>query len=124
VNYRQFYQRITSSVPVGTVLRNPGGGTTEIKTYTEKNLTYKRGKSNMSVAMRDLYDTYRHFQGTTVSSPDLRRFAPSVFDSKQSGHSCNCTVLFMLLRETGIVARIQGRGIRGSPFQVYIPSHA
>jgi hypothetical protein len=120
VNYRQFYQRITSSVPVGTILQNPGDGTTEIKSSTEKNLTYKRGNSNISVAMRDLYDAYRHFQGTTVSSSDLRRFAPSVFDSKQSGHSWNCTVLFMLLREAGIVARIQGKGQKGSPFRVYI----
>ena len=90
-----FYRRFVASLPSGTILQNPGGGTTEIIDYAANDrLVYQRGQSRIYVSIRDLYAAYRSFSGQTVSSTDLREYAPDVFDSKRGGHSCNCTVLF------------------------------
>lgn len=122
MEYQEFYNRTISVLSVGTVLQNPGGGTTEIIAYTGNNITYKRGNSKIRVSMIDLYGAYNSFCGKTVSSSDLRKHAPRVFDSKKSGHSCNCTTLFMILRAIGIIATIEGKGKRGNPFRVTIPA--
>ena len=71
-----------------------------------------------------LYAAYTTFRGKTVSSTDLREYAPQVFDSKRSGHSCNCTLLFMVLKMIGAITTIEGKGVRGNPFRVTIPLSA
>ena len=121
MKYWEFYQRLVSSLPVGTVLRNPGRGTSEIVSYTDTQIVYKRGNSRIYVSIMDLYDAYERFRGKTVNSTGLRNYAPQVFDSTMGGHSCNCTFLFMVLRAIGTIARIEGEGKRGSPFRAVIP---
>jgi len=119
MEYLAFYRRLTAALPPGTILQNPGGGTTTIVSYTaDDKLAYRRGRSRMYVPIRDLYATYRAFGGQAVSSADLRHFAPRVFDSKRGGHSCNCTVFFMALRAMRLVDRIEGAGRPGDPFWV------
>jgi hypothetical protein len=44
----------------------------------------------------------------------------TVFPNPAGGHSCNCTMLFILLKAIGAVDRIQGEGVRGDPFWVTI----
>ena len=123
MDYLAFHHRFTSDLPVGTVLRNPGGGVTEIMNYTANGrLVYRRGRSRMYVSLRDLYAAWQQFQGQRVSSVDLRAFAPEVFNSKAGGHSCNCTVLFMALRAVGLIDRIEGAGKRGDPYRVRLGS--
>jgi hypothetical protein len=119
----EFAAAIRRAAPEGTVLPNPGGGTTTIVAYTGEKLRYRRGRSTIYVSLRDLYDAYYRFRGKTVTSPELRRAAPTVFDSSAPhyGHSCNCAVFFMLLQQAGIVERIGGSGTVGDPFRVRIP---
>jgi len=108
--------------PPNKVLKNPGGGTTTIIGYDKTYLTYIRGRSKFRVSIIDLYKAYKTFYGTQVSSIDLKRINPKVFDSRAPhfGHSCNCTTLFMLLKDIGLVKKIHGKGVRGNPFFVDI----
>ena len=125
MDYNAFCHLFTSALPVGTVLRNPGGGVTEIINYTANGrLVYRRGRSRMYVSLRDLYAAWQQFQGQRVSSADLRAFAPEVFNSKAGGHSCNCTVLFLAFRKMGLVDRIAGAGRRGDPYCVDLRQEA
>ncbi len=119
MDYLEFHHRLVTALPPGTVLQNPGGGETEIINYTASDkLAYRRGRSRMYVSIRELYVAHQLFQGQTVSSTDLRDYAPEIFESKQGGHSCNCTVFFMALRAMGLVDRIEGAGKRGDPYRV------
>ena len=123
MDYLHFHRGFLAALPPGTILQNPGGGTTKIISYTASDrLVYQRGASRMYVSIQDFYAAYRHFLEQAVSSTDLRDFAPKVFDSKRSGHSCNCTVLFMALRAMGVVDRIAGRGRSGDPYWVTLKS--
>lgn len=120
MQYTEFRQRGMSALPPGTILQNPGGGTTTIISYTDTQMVYQRGHSRMYVSLADLHRALEKFLGATVTSSDLKEYAPHVFDSTRGGHSCNCTVFFMVLRAIGLVTSIEGRGRRGSPFQVTI----
>lgn len=122
MQYNEFRRRIMETLPVNTTLPNPGGGDSEILSYTSRNIGYQRGKSTIRVAFEDLYRAYTMFQGEIVDSTQLKRYNPKVFDSKKSGHSCNCSFFYLLLKAIGIVDKIEGAGKRGSPFRVRIPS--
>lgn len=113
-----FQKRMIANLPPGTVLRNLGCGTTTIKGYSSGKVSYVRGKSTFRVAIGDLFSAYSSFRGTRVRSRDLRLYAPIVFDSaaRPAGHSCNCSFLFMVLRQLGMADRIEGRGTRTDPF--------
>jgi hypothetical protein len=53
----------------------------------------------------------------------LKKFRPTVFDSSQNGHSCNCTFLFIIFSKLNLLeGNIEGRGVRGDPFYVEIKS--
>jgi len=117
-----FVELVLHRLPAGTVLANPGGGYSQVVRYSGGSLVYRRGSSMFYVSLEDLYDAYRAFLGRHVSSADLRDYARSIFESKSGGHSCNCTMLFMLLKAIGVVDCIHGAGVRGNPFSVTIPS--
>ena len=118
----QFRQRMMEAVPVGTVLRNPGGGTSEIISYGSKNVTYRRGRSDIGVSVAALYDAVDTFCGKKLDSGMLREYRPRVFHSKHSGHSCNCTFLFMVLKAMGVINEIEGKGVAHHPYWVRIPA--
>lgn len=120
MDFKTFRLLLKDSIPVGTVLQNPGGGTSIIVSYSDSKISYKRGSSTINVSFRDLFDAYSHFRGRQVSSSDLEEFAPSIYSSKD-GHHCNCTFLFMVLCRLPLVVGIEGRGVKGSPFYVSIP---
>jgi hypothetical protein len=123
MDFSTFTKNVQEIIPPGTILKNPGGGTTLFKSYSSGTLNYKRGKSTFPVSLKNLFETYSHFQGRKVSSSDLRKYKPSVFDSKAgpAGHACNCTVLFMILMQLGVIENIMGQDKRGSPYFVVIP---
>ncbi len=108
-------------IPVGTVLQNPGGGTSIIKSLTNRAISYKRLSSTINVSFRVLFDAYNNFKGKKVLTNDLKSYKPSIYDSKKGGHDCNCTFLFMVLCRLPLVVEIEGRGVKGSPFFVNIP---
>lgn len=116
----EFDASLLRHFPKGTVLRNPGGGTTTVLQDPGTRFVYRRGKSTLRVRTSDLYAAYKAFRGRRVASPDLKAFAPAVFDSSRNGHSCNCTTLFMILKGMGLATTISGRGVRGDPFWVEI----
>ena len=117
-----FTAGIRHAFPVGTVIDNPGGGTSRIVGFTETHVSYKRGRSTISVAFADLHAAYFRFKGKEVLSTDLRRFLPSVFDSaaRPAGHSCNCTFLFRLLEALQLSGPMGGSGVRGNPYSVKV----
>lgn len=117
-----FASDIRKAFPVGTVIENPGGGTSTIMYFTETHVSYKRGRSKIAVGFTDLYEAYDRFRGQEVSSTDLRELWPSVFDSaaRPAGHSCNCTFLFCLLEGLRLSGPISGSGVRGDPYLVKV----
>ena len=119
----EFVLALKSTGPVDSVLDNPGGGTSKIIEYSQSFITYRRGKSAIRVSYESLFKAYTAFKGRQVSSSDLKQCAPSVFDSaaRPAGHSCNATLLFLLLRELGMSSAISGSGVKGDPYFVAIP---
>ncbi len=103
----------------GSVLENPGGGSSRIERINRERVTYRRENSFITVRWLYLYNAYKHFKGKLVSSTDLKKFAPAVFDSnaRPAGHSCNCTFFFCIMIRVGLASGgLQGRGVSGSPF--------
>ena len=123
MDFSEFKEMLFASIPVKTVLKNPGGGTSIILSYSSEGVSYKRGNSTIYVSIRALFDGYAKHKSGQFSSNDLKEANPSVFDSqaRPAGHSCNCTFLFMVLQKLGIVTSIHGRGVRGDPFYVILP---
>lgn len=119
-----FIAGIKRVFPVGAVIDNPGGGTSTIVGFSETHVSYKRGRSTIAVAFADLYEAYSRFRGRELSSTELRKLWPSVFDSaaRPAGHSCNCTFLFRLLEELQLSGPMSGSGVRGNPYSVKVVS--
>ena len=124
MDFETFRLLVKGSTPVGTVLQNPGGGTSIIVSYSDSAIFYKRGDSTFDVSFRDLFNAYSHFKGQRVSSSDLKSYAPYIYDTGEGGHDCNCTFLFMVLCRLPLVVGIEGNGKKGSPFFVNIPGEA
>jgi hypothetical protein len=127
MTFDEFASRFRAQLPVGLVLENPGSGTSNVMAYSGNRVCYKRGDSRLYVGLDDLYNAYRHFAGRSVTTSDLKDFAPSIFDSakrdesSKRGHNCHATFLFLALRQMGIVDEILGTGRSGNPFSVTIP---
>lgn len=119
----EFAHSLKESVSLGTILDNPGGGTSTITDYSQSFVIYKRGKSSIRVSYENLFKAYLAHKGRTVSASDLKKFAPSVFDSaaRPAGHSCNATFLFLLLGRLGLAGNIGGSGVKGDSYFVSIP---
>ena len=109
--FEEFIHTILSHIPRAP-LNNPGGGTSTIVHFNEEQIIYRRGKSNIPLKMKKLYEAYERFQGSFVTTRDLKKFDNS-FDSSArapSGHSCNCTFSFMILIEAGLADSIVRKG--------------
>ena len=102
------------------ILKNPGEGTTTIVKYDEDRLCYKRGQSSFYIDLKEFEAAYKKFKGSILKTNDLKEYKPEIFDSRQKGHSCNCTLFFMYLKEMGIISEVQGKGYAGDPFFVQI----
>ncbi len=122
MDFEKFESAMQKALPPKTEFENPGGGTTTIVGYSNSRVSYRRGKSSISVSLLDLYEAYSAFIDNEVSASDLKSFRPSVFDSsaRPAGHSCNCTFLFRALETLGLCGPIQGSGVRGRPFAVKV----
>lgn len=120
MDFETFKKTIRNAISGNTVLKNPGGGLSTIKSYHKERISYIRGKSVIYISYRIMYDTFQKFMGCEITSSELKKYEPKVFDSKKGGHSCNCTFFFMLLRRMGVVTTIKGRGVKGDPYYVNI----
>jgi len=94
----------------------------EIVRVDAVNIRYRRGHSIFAVALKDLYAATVHFSGRRASSADLRLFRPNVFDprARPAGHSCHVSVLFTVLLLSGLAEALEGRGVVGSPYSIFI----
>ena len=122
MKFEDFKALFEKALPIGVVLSNPGGGNTTIISYAANSVSYKRGNSIMRPSLRALFDAYDRHRGQVVSSSDLKRESPEVFDSsaRPAGHSCNCTFLFLALKRMGLAGELSGKGVRGSPFAITV----
>lgn len=120
MNAKAFIAAVSEALPIGQTFENPGGGISTIESYSSDHLVYRRGDSSIRVSLLDLHGAYVYFCGESVSSSDLKKYNPSVFDSKAGGHSCNCTTFFRILESLCLCSPIEGAGVRGSPFRVQI----
>ena len=120
----KFIQALQRTFSPSDRFPNPGRGETEFVRVGNDRLVYRRGRSEIRVRVRDLYESYVHFRGGRMSSSDLRSFAPSVFNSAPatgpSGHSCNCSFPFHLLGTLDLAGPIEGAGIAGDPYAVRV----
>jgi len=122
MDLNEFKTQVQKRIPVGLSLDNPGGGTSKITGYSNGKISYVRGASKMYVALNDLHAAYSKFKGQKTASNDLKSYAPHIFDSnaRPAGHSCNCTLLFLILGRLNLASNIKGKGVRGNPFYVHI----
>jgi hypothetical protein len=115
----------------GKKFETPGGGINTIKNVSDNGFSYEKPRkeplkkpSIISVVFVDFYTAYVEFKNKKCSSNDLKEYAPYIFDSKakegKKGHSCNCTMFFMVLKEMKLIDKIVGKGVKGSPFYGYI----
>lgn len=122
MEFNSFVLRLGESLPEGTRLNNPGGGTSTVLWQDGKRICYQRGKSRFYVDLADLHAALVRFAGSDVTTGDLKEYAPEIFDSGSGGHNCHCTFFFLALERMGAVDEIWGRGRRGSPFGGTIPA--
>jgi hypothetical protein len=115
----QFLEGLCKKIYVGKILFNPGGGTSEIVFIDNNKIVYERGKSKISIKINDIFGVYEKNNGNVFSNK-LKEEKPNIFDSRANGHSCNCTFVFMVFKEMGVVNKIEGAGVRGNPFYVNI----
>lgn len=119
MDLKSIREKLEQKVPPGTELTNPGGGTSTIASYGDEKVAYVRGSSTMYLPFAEIITAYKKFSGKEVSSKTLKEFRPNIYDSaaRPAGHSCNCTMLFLLLGEIGLAEQIQGAGKRGDSFR-------
>jgi hypothetical protein len=122
MNRSTFFQKVVDECNTTRRLNFPPFKECEILKACEDAITYRRGQSQFKVRISDLYDATEHFSGYRVKTSDIRKFRPNVFDSKArpAGHSCNISLLFMLLLRLKIARELQGRGVSGDPYSVFI----
>jgi len=46
-----------------------------------------------------MYDAYIKFNGHITDSNMLKQFNPKIYDQKQGGHGCHCSLLFLFLQK-------------------------
>ncbi len=63
MDLNEFTRNVKRSLPVGTILKNPGKGTSKVTGFTKDKISYVRGSSKMYVRFEDLFDAYQKFRG-------------------------------------------------------------
>ena len=112
---------IKDNIKIGDILYTPNHAEKRICSITDEVMIYEHGRSRVWFLMADIVSAYERFKGTRVSSKDLRKFSPHVFDSKQCGHSCNAIVFQMIMVRCGLTyGDIQGTGLSGNPFYIQL----
>lgn len=122
MDYQQFQALIKNALSDGDTFHYPGGGTSQVKKVLTYKVGYKRSTSTIYLSIPDMFSTFTEFSGSSITTNDLKRFMPEVYDSKAlpAGHSCNCTFFFMVMNSIGLAEKIMGKGVRGNPFGIML----
>jgi DNA replication protein DnaC len=60
MNLEQFKREIRTRIQVGTILGNPGKGTSVISSLSDTGISYIRGKSIIYVSFQDFFEVLKH----------------------------------------------------------------
>lgn len=121
MDFEEFCKIIRKEIIIDMLFENPGGGTSRVIDITSSDfIVYQRKASKIRVNIIELYKVYTYYKGKNVSSSDLKSFKPNIFSTKENGHDCNCSLIFLILNKIGLASEILGRGKRGDPFYVFI----
>ena len=124
MEFEEFVKLVRENMKIGYPYNNPSGkGTSEVIKYTNEDnlesmkIVYKRGSSKFYVSLKELYDGFNNKKGK-LRTRDLMDENPDVFKTgkkgeKIKGHGCNCTFLFMILKEIGLVDKIKKGDTKG-----------
>lgn len=94
--------------------KNPKSGSSIIYKIDDK-IHYTRGKSNISLSIDVILETYAHFKGHMCSTTCLKSFNQKVYGNKP----CNC-IIFILLMSKAFNTPISGKGVKGDPFKIQL----
>lgn len=122
MDYHKFQALIKEALSDGDTFHYPGGGTSQVQQVLAYKVGYKRSKSTIYLSIPDMFSTFTEFSGSNITTNDLKRFRPEVYDSKAlpAGHSSNCTFFFMVMKSIGLAGNIIGKGVRGNPFGIML----
>jgi len=128
--FEQFLSELHTKIKMGKVFNNlrkrrNSKNTSEIISIDDNSIVYKResdkNPKKIPIKIKIIYDVYKRlyegYWGDKCSSNDLRKYKPEVFVSIGSGHGCNCTFVFLVLKELGFVM-IEGEGVSKNPFYI------
>lgn len=119
----QFSSMLRSVLTEGNKLYNPKGIISTIYKIDFDKVTYQRKNSKISLKFNDIIDALNSRTSNVITTSDLKKFNPGVFDSNHKGHNCNCTMLLYLIEKMGLTVNgICGKGVKGSPYYVNIAS--
>ena len=96
------------------ILRHPKLVAIKITKIDDK-IHYTRGKSNISLSINVILETYAHFKGQICSTNALKDFDKIVYGNKP----CNC-IIFILLMSKAFNTPISGKGVKGDPFKIQL----
>ncbi|CAG23624.1 hypothetical protein [Photobacterium profundum] len=122
MEYQHFQALIKDALSDGVIFYYPGGGTSKVQQVLVYKVGYTRSKSTIYLSIPDMFSTFTEFSGSSITSNDLKRFMPEVYDSKAlpAGNSCNCAFFFMVINSIGLAGNINGKGVRGDPFGIIL----
>jgi len=120
MKYIEFNSLLKEKTKIGYIFKNPGRGTSTIKSIDNERIIYIRGKSKIYINIEDIYNVYVFYRGKCINTNDLKEYKPEVFDTKRNGHDCNCTVTMMILCNMKLADEIKGKGVRNNPFYTKI----
>lgn len=112
-------QKLLAIISIDQTFTNPKSGTSIIRDFSNEYILFERGKSTIRFPLQYLDKIYLVYKGTTLTTSELHREYPLIFDSKKGGHSCNATFLFMMYEYLGLTKNgIEGDGVSHHPFYI------
>ena len=112
-------QKLLAKLSINQSFNNPKSGTSIIKDFSNEYILFERGNSKIKFPLTYLDKIYLSYKGTKLSTSDLHREYPPIFDSKKGGHSCNATFLFMMYEYLGLTKNgIEGDGVAHHPYYI------
>lgn len=111
--------KLIQNLKIGQEFINPKSGVSVINTISSEYIGYIRGNSTIHFPLEYVDKIYSSYKGNKITTKEIREKYPRVFDSKNGGHSCNATFLFMMYEYLDLTKNgIEGRGVSNHPYYV------
>lgn len=76
-------QKLLSMLSMNQSFNNPKSGTSIIKDFSNEYILFERGNSKIKFPLNYLDKIYLLYKGTKLTTSELHREYPSIFDSKK-----------------------------------------